>query len=234
MQPTFNPWLGYFDLIDYSDKFVFLDTVQLNKRSWQTRNKLKINKQEYMFSIPIKHQDTRDNNILSKCQISYDNFDFKDKLYELIIRNYKKADHFNNLIDKLEQIIKFDTKYLSQYNINFIISIAKLLNYDTQFIMCSDLKDIHHTKAELILNINQQMDTKIYASPIGSKTYLDEISNKFHENNIAIQYQEYQHPMYKQISDTFIPYLGIIDLLLNEGLENSKTIIKQGRNFIKG
>ena len=54
MQPTFNPWIGYFDLINGVDKFLFLDTVQLNQQSWQTRNKLKVANKELMISIPIK------------------------------------------------------------------------------------------------------------------------------------------------------------------------------------
>lgn len=33
MQPTYIPWLGYFDLIDSVDKFVFLDDVKLGKCS---------------------------------------------------------------------------------------------------------------------------------------------------------------------------------------------------------
>ena len=38
MQPTFLPWLGYFSLIKSVDKFVFLDDVQFDRRSWQQRN----------------------------------------------------------------------------------------------------------------------------------------------------------------------------------------------------
>ena len=34
-QPTYLPWSGYFDLIDRSEKFVFLDDVQFDSRSWQ-------------------------------------------------------------------------------------------------------------------------------------------------------------------------------------------------------
>lgn len=33
MQPTYLPWLGYFDLIDQADIFILLDDVQLTKRS---------------------------------------------------------------------------------------------------------------------------------------------------------------------------------------------------------
>ena len=41
MQPTYLPWIGYFDLIDEADTFVFLDNVQFEKQSWQQRNRVK-------------------------------------------------------------------------------------------------------------------------------------------------------------------------------------------------
>lgn len=40
-QPTYLPWLGYFDLVDQVDMFVVLDTVQFEKQSWQQRNRIK-------------------------------------------------------------------------------------------------------------------------------------------------------------------------------------------------
>lgn len=40
-QPTYLPWLGYFDLIDQVDAFVILDHVQFEKQSWQHRNRIK-------------------------------------------------------------------------------------------------------------------------------------------------------------------------------------------------
>ena len=38
---TFLPWIGYFSLIKKVDKFIFLDSVQFDKRSWQQRNKIR-------------------------------------------------------------------------------------------------------------------------------------------------------------------------------------------------
>ena len=40
MQPTYLPYLGYFDLIAQADVFVFLDDVQFERKSWQQRNRI--------------------------------------------------------------------------------------------------------------------------------------------------------------------------------------------------
>ena len=40
-QPHFFPWIGYFNMIDNSDEFIFLDNVQYNRRSWQNRTYIK-------------------------------------------------------------------------------------------------------------------------------------------------------------------------------------------------
>ena len=48
MQPTFFPWLGYFDLIDTADKFVFYDDVTYIKGGWINRNRI-INKNQELL-----------------------------------------------------------------------------------------------------------------------------------------------------------------------------------------
>ena len=231
MQPTFNPWIGYFDLIDYCDTFVFLDTVQLAKRSWQVRNKLKINNLEYMFSIPLKKEISRDNEILKNIKISYSQYDFRNKLFDLIKRNYKKAKYYDELINKLEKIITFDSKYLVEYNINFIESISILLGYKTKFILSSQIDYQDSVKGQLIFNICDKLNTTEYISPLGSKEYLNKELDIFYNNNIKIFYQNYIHKEYSQLGIEFIPYLGITDILLNEGIENTKKIIRNGRNY---
>ena len=40
MQPHFLPWIGYFNLISQSEKFIFLDDAQFSKNSWHNRNRI--------------------------------------------------------------------------------------------------------------------------------------------------------------------------------------------------
>jgi len=47
---------------------------------------------------------------------------------------------------------------------------------------------------------------------------------EFKDNNIELIWQHYDHPTYTQLYGEFKPYMGVIDLLFNEG-NNSKNII---------
>ena len=51
MQPTFLPWLGYFQLIHKSDLFVFLDDFQFSVQSYHQRNKL------FVFLAPFNFEN---------------------------------------------------------------------------------------------------------------------------------------------------------------------------------
>ena len=232
MQPTFNPWLGYFDLIDYVDKFIFLDTVQLTKRSWQTRNKLICNSQELMFSIPIQKTSSRDDLLIKDARISYENFDFRKKLNNILTLNYTKALFFQEANTLIQNICFYDTSSLAEYNINLIETISKQMGITTEFYRVSELNfSSTSKKGNLILDICEFFNTNIYTSPIGAYEYMEKTKPLFLEKNILVHYQHYQHPIYRQISNNFLPYIGIIDLLYNDGFENALNTIKQGRNY---
>ena len=41
LQPSYLPWLGFFDQMIRADTFVFLDDVQFTRRDWRNRNKIR-------------------------------------------------------------------------------------------------------------------------------------------------------------------------------------------------
>lgn len=234
MQPTFNPWLGYFDLIEYVDLFVFFDTVQLNQQSWQTRNKLKVQDQELLFSIPIIKNKSKKELLIKDTMINFNKFDFRKKLARTVEQNYKKAEYFNDVNQFIQELISFETESLSQYNINLISKIAKKLNFNTEIVILSETNYATEcSKGDLVLDICKYFNTTDYISPLGSKDYLDNELEKFKSVNVNIEYQYYKHPVYKQLGKEFLPYIGIFDLLYNEGFENSAEIIKNGRHYKK-
>src|SRR3990167_8474438 len=77
MQPTYLPWMGYFDLMDQCDVFVLLDSVQFERRSWQQRNRIKTPQGELWLTVPVLSKGRREQKI---CQVEIDRSrDFQQK-----------------------------------------------------------------------------------------------------------------------------------------------------------
>lgn len=70
MQPTYIPWIGYFDMMDKVDTFVFYDDVQLSKRSWQVRNRIKGINGEIWLTIPVRKNTDRENTFINQAKIN--------------------------------------------------------------------------------------------------------------------------------------------------------------------
>ena len=229
MQPTFNPWLGYFDLINSTDLFIFLNQVQLDRRSWQTRNKLKVNNQEFLVTIPIKKERSRDNTTIDNATIN--DWLWAEKAVKTIESNYKKSKYYEEVFPFIQSLlISNKSNKLAEFNINIITAICEKIGITTKMINASSLKEMNGKKDEMLLNICKSMDATEYTSPPGSSNYLIENSagETFEDSKISLFYQNYIHPVYPQVGKSFISHIGIFDLLLNVGFSEAESIIKSG------
>lgn len=227
MQPTYMPWLGYFAMIDEVDLFVFLDDVQLNKRSWQTRNRIKERDgKELMLSIPL-HTGGRDQTRI--CDATFADKDWYKKHLRCISQNYSKCDYYDEVYDGIREVYMSTRETLSDFNILFIRWVCQYIGINTEFIKSSSLEGIMGSKDDLLVSICQNQNIDTYFSAKGSAAYIEEIipGGAFGRAGIKLEYQNYLHPKYKQKGKEFMPYMGVIDLLFNCG-KNSLEIIQSG------
>ncbi len=229
MQPTYIPWIGYFDLIDKVDIFVFYDDVQLAKRSWQVRNRIKSSNGEVWLTLPIKKTKKRDDLIIKEALLNNEEKWIKKHLNTIKL-NYKKSKFFNEVYPDIENVY-FNATLLSDFNIKLIKLISRRIGINTTFINSSSLQNIEGQKDFRLVQICKALQIKKYLSPQGSAEYINEKQKggEFVNNNIELYYHNYKHPQYKQLYNNFIPYLGVLDLLFNEGVDNSLDIIRSGR-----
>ena len=222
MQPTYLPWMGYFDLIDQSDIFVFLDNVQFEKQSWQQRNKIKTRQGEIWLTVPVlqslgqKINEVKINN----------NSNWKEKHWKSIKYNYNKAPYFKTYFKFFEETYNTDWQYLVDLNIHIIKWVCNQLNIKKDFIKSSDM-GIEGKKTDLLVNICKKLNADTYLSPLGSAVYIEK-NNLFEREGIKLEYQHFEHPIYKQLWEDFVPHISVIDLLFNEG-DKSLDIIRSGR-----
>jgi len=74
----------------------------------------------------------------------------------------------------------------------------------------SDLKVPGQSNQRLI-NLLKAVDGTHYLTGTGSRAYLDE--QMFAKEGIAVEWQEFQHPIYPQLYGSFIPNLSCLDVL---------------------
>lgn len=229
MQPTYIPWIGYFDLIDKVDTFVFYDDVQLTKRSWQVRNRLKNNSDEFWLTLPIKKTASRDELLIKDAQLNNQE-KWKKKHLNTIQNSYSKSKYFNEFFDLITPIYE-NAEKISELNIGLIELICDKLEIDTKLIRSSNIDDIEGNKDFRLVAICKKIEANQYLSPQGSAKYINAINTggEFINQNVELYYHAYKHPEYNQLNNNFIPYLGIFDLIFNHGFEESLGIIRSGR-----
>ena len=231
MQPTYLPWLGYFDLIDQVNHFIFLDSVQLTKRSWQVRNRIYTQQGELFLTVPLQKTTSRFETQI--CNAVIDNEQrWKEKHLSSIEHAYGKSPFFQKVYPFIWEIYNQPYIHIADFNINMVQRICNRIGIHTRFYRASEMGfDTGLRKDDLLSGICKKLDCSNYLSPIGSSAYIEMKTpgGALNSNNIALYYQHYEHPAYTQLKKPFLPYMCILDLLFNEGFEKSAQVIKQGR-----
>ena len=212
MQPTYMPWLGYFELMSNCDLFVFLDDVQFIGKSWHSRNRIKAVNGELFLAVPVLSKGNRFKNI-NEIMIN-NSINWRKKHFTSIKYNYKKASFFNDYIDALEDVYKRDYNMLLEFNLAVIEFLRQSMGIKTQTVLSSQI-GAEGARDERIINICKKLNADVLYDAAGAKEILD--PGLFKDNGIELIFQEYHHPVYAQLHGDFIPYLSAIDLLLNEG-----------------
>ncbi|MFH2204219.1 MAG: WbqC family protein [Elusimicrobiota bacterium] len=224
MQPTYLPWLGYFDLMDQADVFVLLDSVQFDKRSWQQRNRIKNCRGEQRLTIPVLTKGRRDQTIRD-ARID-PTAKFREEHLKALEMSYAKSRHFRQYADRFASAYNKQHVLLADLTIDLISIIKESLGVGTEMVRSSAL-EANGAKTELLVEICRKVGARRYLSPVRSKEYIGE-GALFRDHEITLEYHYYQHPKYTQLHGEFIPYLSVVDLLFNHG-EESLAIIRSGR-----
>ncbi|GBE04757.1 WbqC-like protein family protein [bacterium BMS3Abin10] len=215
-QPEYLPWMNLFFKMALSDVFVFLDTVQYSRRSFQNRNKIKTKLNAKWLTVPLKYAP-RDE-IVMKVKIDSSQ-NWEKQHLNLINDSYNSAAYFKEIFSLMEPVYARRQEYLSELNCDLTMKIAEILGIRTKFIKSSELS-VKGRKSELILNICLKLGARRYISGIGAKAYLDE--DKFIKNDIDIIYLPPAKIEYRQVHPEigFIPDLSAIDYLFNNGTKD--------------
>ncbi len=228
-QPNLFPWLGFFDKINRSDIFIFLDHVVNNPRNslWIKRVQILSNCNPYWLTIPIEHPGGEVFLPINKMIIS-PVFN-KNKHLKTIQQNYNTAKYFKSVFQFIECFYKYDkSSLLAEKNINFIMSISQEIGIKTRFFISSKLDPIS-SASEMLIDLVFKVGGITYLYGGFGESYQQK--DKFAVAGISLEAQNFQHPRYPQINTSnFVPGLSILDALFNIGFTGVAELLKDLKN----
>ena len=223
MQPTFLPWIGYFALIDYVDAFVFLDDVQLEKRSWQMRNYIKGGNGPVLLSVNIRTKPSRP--LIFETQIA--DSKFETKLMRTIETLLHPAPYSEQAIEIVREGFDKCGSNLSLLNVTIIKRIMSLVGISTPTYLASELKLDKFEKAVRHLKFTEYFGGSCYLSAIGSAEYIKE-NNPFINSDVKLRFFNYIHPTYDQSGSKFLSHMSAIEAIAYVGLNDFLSLARGG------
>lgn len=227
MQPSYLPWVGYFDLLDQADTFIVLDSVQFEKQSWQQRNRIRTANGWQWVTVPVRHhfpQAIREVEINSTTN-------WRQKHWKAFQQHYAATPFWNRYQDFLMDLYARSWESLAELNIFAITYIAGELGI-APVIARSSKMTVPGQRVNRLISLCHEVKADRYLSPTGAAPYIEQ-DNRFAQEGITLEYHRYTPVPYRQQYTPFIPYLSVIDLLCNEG-PKALEIILAGRGVQVG
>lgn len=222
-QPDFMPYLGFFQRLLRADIYIVMDNVQYvrGSRTQTSRDKIKTAKGEKWINVGVQKP-------VFKCRIDDVNLSqdeqWRERSLNLIKENYKKADYFCEIYPYLESLYSLKCSRMIEFNMASIKMLIELFGIEDIEIKYASELAVEGKSNQLIINLVKAAGCRRYLSGTGAKAYY--IHEMYEEAGIEVVWQKFEHPIYKQQFDGFIPYLSSIDLLLNCGIEHSREILR--------
>jgi hypothetical protein len=226
MQPTYIPWVGYFDMIDQVDLFVLLDHVQFSKQSWQQRNQIKTPKGLEWLTVPVEVKGKARQAILD---VQIQSAHFASKHVRSLEMHYRRAAHGAAVTAEFAHLLRREPPWdrLVELNVALIRSICARLGITTPLVRSSTLSP-QGKRTDALVSICEQLTGTHYLATLGSAMYLLDDLHLFEARGLTVTFHHYVHPTYTQLYRPFVPYASAIDLLCNEG-PNALSVVRSGR-----
>jgi WbqC-like protein family len=227
-QPEHLPWIGFFHKMFLVDVFVLLDVVQYRKQYFQNRNRIRTHNGFVWNTVPVLTKGKRDQ-LINEVKIDWRDREWPHRIWGAIEHNYSRAPFYLSYKEIIKEIyIDYQWENLVDLNITLIKHLKHLLGIKAKLLIASNL-GVSGKSTNLIIDICKKIKADVYLSGRYGIDYLEE--HKFMEENIELKYHKFEHPIYQQVYDGFIPEMSVIDLLFCHG-EKSLQIIKKGQDHL--
>ena len=223
MQPYFFPYIGYFQLINAVDKFVIYDNIEYTKKGWINRNRILKEGVDLLISLPLKKDS--DFLFVNQRYLADDWSKSKQKLINSIKESYRKAPHFEDTFNLVQEIFNYSNSNLFEFILHSVLQTCKFIGIETEIIVSSTLDYNNELKSEeKVIAICKSIEATQYINSIGGVELYNK--NNFSDQGIELNFIKSKPIIYNQFKNEFVPWLSIIDVMMF----NSKEVVSSFLN----
>ena len=210
-QPQYMPWLGYFDKMRRVDLFVLLDTVQYKKNKWQNRNRIRSAGGWQWITVPVRHRFPMR---IDEIRID-DTTGWRRKHEESIRQAYARAPYAETATPLIGRLLAQPIGDLASLNALGVRMLTEALQVFTPIVVASSLAGIPDGPDARLIALCRRFGCDTYLAGQGGREYMD--LALWRQAGIAVEFQEFRHPVYPQCHPGFEPCLSAVDALMQCG-----------------
>jgi hypothetical protein len=224
LQPGYLPWLGFFDQVRRADIFVYYDDVQYDKHGWRNRNRVKSTSGEpHWLTVPVRHSGLEWPSVR---EVEIDGrTPWARKHIGTLRQFYGKAPFAARYLPELEELLHRPWERIVDLDLALIQKVCSWLGLTAPRYRSSEL-GVGGERTERLVNLCGRFGADRYLTGDAARSYLE--TDLFTRSGITVEWQAYRHPVYPQLHGEFVPYLSVVDLLLNCGDESGAILARSG------
>lgn len=212
MQPYFLPYIGYYQLIAAVDKFILYDDVQFIRRGWINRNRILVNGDVHLFTVPIKKAPRI--TPIDEIELDPESYPkWRAQFIKTVRHAYSRAPYFKETFDLLDAILSEPSRRLVELIYRSLKEITSRLEIDSLLVPSSkQYKNSDLRGQDRILDICAKEDAETYINAIGGR-FLYKVED-FVSQGIDLRFLSSRSFSYPQFSNAFVANLSILDVLM--------------------
>lgn len=220
MQPYLFPYVGYFQLMAYADRWVVFDDVQFINKGWVNRNRIlhpDVSKGWQFITLPLDKRRRFDG--IGDVRIKADG-QWQGQILGKLSAYRRKAPHYDATLAFVRECLDTDETNLSRFVVRCLRLTARRLGITTPIDVQSQLqltlRPVEHA-GQWALRISEALGASEYINPHGGTDIFD--PKEFEQAGIALRFLRPRLSPYVQRRGHFVPGLSILDVMMWNSLE---------------
>jgi hypothetical protein len=224
LQPGYLPWLGFFEQMLRDEVFVHYDDVQYTKKDWRNRNRIKTPQGPQWLTVPVVTSG-RFTQLVAEVRVD-NSSNWQRRHLGALEGNYRRAPHFEWCYEPLAACLREPHDLLIDLDDALTRVLCGLLGFERETHRATEYDLTDPDQNGRVIECMKKVGKPVLYNGAASRAIID--LPRFRAEGLDVVFQDYTHPTYPQLWGDFVPYLSVVDLLMNVGPDESLAVIASG------